>query len=802
MKNRKKQKAQTAWVLAAVMVITMAAPPASLAALSYGDPSIVQFDPQNGPDLSHSTYANVPRYESGISYATGQAGYALCSSEDFNGIETVDRGSGPRPGLPEFKVEWPGYTFDGWYGADGNKVLNLPYAFPYVSPETYQAVWNGNSSSRFDFTVMHYRDLNGERDSMTDGSDPSAWPSDGDSQVIRFFDDGTWTNPVTANTPVSATYKRNIPGYKLKSVLIKNNRIRRFDDETGTGTLEEAATVNSSTNAVRGYMPNDDLMAAYRYEPDAGNKFTMRVEYVDGDGTAIKTPDYTTHIIVNTVDNHNNILAQPQDLSVSPSESVELAIERKSGYSYPPNITWNGNFSGPVLYETEETFTFQTGITGGSVTITYNEDLTDPDYWARVDYYNSPGGALSGDSSPKFFRLNSDPQDSYPIGELTGNITPSPGAHYLFDGWYKANSSGTGKTGGKLTGDVRVTENLKLYANFEEDPNEWFDITFVSGNHGSLSGSAGAHVAKGTVWTDLDLPSPRADSNYLFNGWYDENGNRVQNSLQILSDHTYTARFTPIAGDDGILSIPDADGSVSADGTGQVRINGANEERKYAVTDEEGIVISFMTGSQLKDGKFTGLDPCTYYYVYELSLTAFPAAGEPLAGQVDGALTSQPARTGILTLGNNYSVADDGNGGRKKITIHPAAGDTLYALLDGDGNAVSQTGSAEGWLGASGSPAAAVFTDLESGQTYTAVAKQPGETESPSEKALLGSPVLLEESSQAEDRDCWKNHPRQRTGTALCISQTEVMQRKSPEMGSSWIWRRGRPGSASAKGIK
>jgi len=293
MKNIKKWKAQTAMILAAAMVITMAAPPAFAAPLDYGDPSVIQFDPQKGPNLSHSTYASVPRDVNNISFATGRAGYALTSSTDFNVIETgtEDKGSGPRPKLPEFSVVWPGYTFDGWYNEDGNKVLNLPYAFPYESPETYKAVWNGNSSSQFDFTVMHYRDLNSARDSITDGTSQSAWPSDSDSQVIRFFDDGTWTNQVTANTPVSATYKRNIPGYKLKSVLMKNNKIRRFDDASGAGTLEEAASVNTSTNAIRGYMPNDDLTVAYRYEPDTSKKFTLRVEYVDGGGTAIKTPD-------------------------------------------------------------------------------------------------------------------------------------------------------------------------------------------------------------------------------------------------------------------------------------------------------------------------------------------------------------------------------------------------------------------------------------------------------------------------------------------------------------------------------
>ena len=60
---------------------------------------------------------------------------------------------------------------------------------------------------------------------------------------------------MTANTAVSATYKRDIPGYKVSSVIIKNNKTRRFDDASGHGTLGEAATINESTRSVRGNMP-------------------------------------------------------------------------------------------------------------------------------------------------------------------------------------------------------------------------------------------------------------------------------------------------------------------------------------------------------------------------------------------------------------------------------------------------------------------------------------------------------------------------------------------------------------------
>ena len=227
MRRTNKLKKHLARVLAAAMVFTMAAPPAPVYALNYGDPSVIWFDPMAGPDLSHSNYAGVPR-NNGITQANGYAGYLLTTSPDFNGITTENQGSGLRPILPVFDstLNWPGYTFDGWYNADGNKMVYLPYVFPYTTPTKYEARWNGDSSSQFDFTVMHYRDLDATRNANTDGADPNAWPTSGG--IYEFFNDGSWVTQVTANTAVSATYKRNIPGYKVASVLIKNNNLRRL----------------------------------------------------------------------------------------------------------------------------------------------------------------------------------------------------------------------------------------------------------------------------------------------------------------------------------------------------------------------------------------------------------------------------------------------------------------------------------------------------------------------------------------------------------------------------------------------
>lgn len=98
-----------------------------------------------------------------------------------------------------------------------------------------------------------------------------------------------------ANNPISATYRRDIPGYKFKSVLIKNNKVRKFDEPLGGGTMAEGgASINSMTHAVKGNMPNDHLTVAYRYEPDTTKKFPITIRYVDKSGNQIKAPDTIT----------------------------------------------------------------------------------------------------------------------------------------------------------------------------------------------------------------------------------------------------------------------------------------------------------------------------------------------------------------------------------------------------------------------------------------------------------------------------------------------------------------------------
>ena len=54
-------KSKLAGALAAVMVFSMTAPGIPVYAVNHGDQSVIEFDPQSGPDLSHSSYSTMPR---------------------------------------------------------------------------------------------------------------------------------------------------------------------------------------------------------------------------------------------------------------------------------------------------------------------------------------------------------------------------------------------------------------------------------------------------------------------------------------------------------------------------------------------------------------------------------------------------------------------------------------------------------------------------------------------------------------------------------------------------------------------
>lgn len=90
--------------------------------------------------------------------------------------------------------------------------------------------------------------------------------------------------------------------------------------------------------------------------------------------------------------------------------------------------------------------------------------------------------------------------------------------------------------------------NLTLHAKWIPDPN-YVDVTFLSGEHGALSGKDTFRVEKDTTMQSkgYTVPSVAANKGYQFTGWADQNGNPYTNAeilqLSIANSMTFTAQY-------------------------------------------------------------------------------------------------------------------------------------------------------------------------------------------------------------------------------------------------------------------
>ena len=840
MSKKQQIKKYTSLVLTAVMVLGMAAPAKPAYGANYGDASAIYFNTGEGPGLSYADaeYGNgagggsnaLISQGGGVYRASGQAGYALTASSNFAGIGTTaaDLGSGQRPKLPAFTtVSWPGYTFLGWYDKDGRKLNHLPYAFPYIDSvtydpggkNTYTAKWGGSSSEQFPFKVEHHRTL-------------------GNGTALEFFHmtvpQDSWITPVTVNTPISATYKRDIPGYTIASSSITGNQKLTFGNG---GVIPGAvAQLDLSTHKVTGTMPNNNLTVKYNYQPNTAQRFPVKVKYIEtANNTSIRTEEVVASYGAESVIAN---IAPPviapyeftgavletgnlQDLEGSgvyslttaggsfsaatgvlsgkmPNQAITIIYQYALPAGFATNITakflngsgepiasdqvvgvpWplpagnNGEYVIPVP-ATGEDYTLPSysysgqisivggsagytaptadvpgsvrihadGIAGGSIIFTYPENVNSENY-ATVTYVSGPHGSISGDTNPKQKPKVKPNGLPYTIGELTAGITPAAeNAYYTFTGWYKKGPNGPEGSALSQVDLTNVTESFNLYAKFEETPSLWADIRFQAGPHGQISSVPLQHVKTHTAaqpkhWSDLNVPSVTSvDSHYQFAGWYDELGNEAVTSgnpdPEIMASQTYTAKFIPTVSDGGQMLIPSALGSiVTASGEGRIEVSGPSVYRQYVLTDRAGdtaTVLKVINGDHAGGVVFENLNPCTYYWVYEVKRDIGPIVeNSTILSGIAAADRSLPQKVGVPTLNGNAdtSVA-------QRLRIAPKAANTEYALIDDTGAEVKPF------------TINPVFDGLEAGLYRVAARKQGSSVLSTSAEVMALSSVVI-----------------------------------------------------------
>ena len=98
--------------------------------------------------------------------------------------------------------------------------------------------------------------------------------------------------------------------------------------------------------------------------------------------------------------------------------------------------------------------------------------------------------------------------------------------------------------------DFRLLDYVKIKNHIMNKTEDKYTITFVAGTHGSLDGEIEyKDVLKDQTLghANVVIPTPVADKYYVFTGWYNEEGTKVELSsgTEITGDATYTAKFGP-----------------------------------------------------------------------------------------------------------------------------------------------------------------------------------------------------------------------------------------------------------------
>ena len=173
---------------------------------------------------------------------------------------------------------------------------------------------------------------------------------------------------------------------------------------------------------------------------------------------------------------------------------------------------------------------------------------------------------------------DNDIEENYyvPIGEAYGDILNAREKEgYTFKGWY-TEKNGKGR---KVESNERCTGNITLYAYWTKD---YYEVTF-NGNGGSPSQSS-KKVKRGEKYGTL--PSATR-SGYNFDGWYTENGVKVNENDTCNKDITLYAHWTKRDTEAPKISISKT-----------VKYNMRNNAQNVTLTSEQQQALAKATGKE------------------------------------------------------------------------------------------------------------------------------------------------------------------------------------------------------------
>ena len=174
---------------------------------------------------------------------------------------------------------------------------------------------------------------------------------------------------------------------------------------------------------------------------------------------------------------------------------------------------------------------------GKEFTYSWTQGDKDDSQWATVTFVAGEHGSLTGTTTVTVLK-----------GTAWNTITvpgTAPEAGYKFKEWTPVFPE-------------TITESATYAASFETDDDQWATVTFVAGEHGSLTGTTTVTVLKGTAWNTITVPGTAPEAGYKFKEWTPDFPETITESA------TYTASFetdddqwatvTFVAGEHGSLT--------------------------------------------------------------------------------------------------------------------------------------------------------------------------------------------------------------------------------------------------------
>ena len=390
-----------------------------------------------------------------------------------------------------------GATFKGWYTASngGTKVGVADGAYTPEANTTLFAQWD---EIQYTLTI-----------------NPNGGTYNG--QTTNSSIQGEYKDQKTIENPVAPRgYTITLDNEGTQKQIVQTNTFNSWTIVSGDGTINgKIYTFGTQDGEIKAtYTPNNvELETPSKEGYTFGGWYTL----VNG-GTKIESPYMPTSDITlyaHWTANKYQITFNPGENGTVTETTREVTYGEK--YGELPTPTREG-FEFVGWYDSDENEIKSNDI----VNITSDTTLTAKWLGAEITITFDPDGGEVDTPNKKV-------RNEGTYGELPTPIKPG----YTFKGWYDPNENKI-----ESTSTVDLTGDTTLKAKWEENK---YTITFNPGENGTVTETT-REVTYGENYGTLPTPTREG---YIFDGWYDPDGNKIQDTdiVEILKDTTFTAKW-------------------------------------------------------------------------------------------------------------------------------------------------------------------------------------------------------------------------------------------------------------------